>query len=62
MVKNLVADMHNSFTFSLLTDGSTDSGIIEEEIVKHTKGRVQTTKFLSIQPRKPAMVLVSKQL
>ena len=52
MVNDLVADLHNSSTFSLLTDGSTDSGIIEEEImfVKYMKGGVQTTKFLSIQP------------
>lgn len=49
---DLKADLNNSAVFSVLTDGSTDTGVIEEEIifVKYFKDGLQQTRFLTLQP------------
>ena len=51
MTQDLINDLNTSKVFSLLTDGSTDSGVIEEEImyVKYVNEGQVHTKFMTLQ-------------
>ena len=50
MLENLKQDLTSTKTFSILTDGSTDTGVIEEEIIFDTFVRygIQQTQLLTV--------------